>query len=342
MKQSFIHIMTLFIRHQYFSDGLFKSISFSLAEDSQRFFHNSGILIKTFPGGFHILSSDAEFPGNVDAADSIQLFLNSSDPFFINYTELPPYNLADKLLYFNNISGIKKEGINGFVLHSENFAGESELVQPVYDQIVIPGFNSGDDYRFTNAAGNEIYSQNISPSIKNGSSFNIFNLQQGLILFHSKENDVKKYYHYSNAVWKKPFAVLEIFPGKLYHQFKENGKVEYVINFSNRKTIWKYFLVSPVYNKFNNLSIINKAKEQVFSSPEKQSVHPETDALVFESKNKIPLAEHTDEVFQLVDNYSAGNGKGKIVLKNLPGASAGQLYRSEPITNETFYSHIFI
>ena len=314
----------------------------SLAEDSQRLIHNLSILIKPFHGGFHILSSDAEFPGTIDAADSFQLFLNCTDPYFINYTELPPYNLADKLLYFNNIFGIKNEGTSGFVLHAENFAGASELVQPVYDQIVIPGFNSGDDYRFTNAAGNEIYSQNISPSIQNAGSFNISNLEQGLILFHSKENDVKKFYHYSNAVWKKPFAVLEIFPGKLFHQFEEKGKVEYAINFSNRKTIWKYFLVSPVYNKFKNLSIINKGKEQVFSSPEKQSVHPESDALVFESKNKIPLAEHSEEIFQLVDNYSAGNGKGKIVLKNLPGASADQLYLSETISDDTFYSHIFI
>jgi hypothetical protein len=44
-----------------------------------------------------------------------------------------------------------------------------------------------------------------------------------------------------------------------------------------------------VYNKFNSLSIINKGKEQVFNSPQKQSIHPNLEALVFESKSEISL-----------------------------------------------------
>lgn len=342
MKQAFNHILTFFFRHQYFNDKLFKSIEVSLDEDSHRLINNFGIVVKPFPGGFHLLSSNPELPEPLNEVESLQLYLNCSDPFYINYTDLPIYNLANKLLYFNNLTDAKSDGDDSFVLNKEEFAGENELVQVVYEKFSIPDFKAGEDYRFTDAAGNEIPSQNILLSIQNSNSFNISNLPQGLILFHSENNSVKKFYHYSKAVWKKPLAVVELFPGKLFNQFKEKGKIEYAINFSNRKTIWKYFLVSPVYNKFKNLSIINKGKEQVFNSPQIQQIHSNLEALVFESKSEISLAEQSDENYQLVDNYSAGNGKSKVVLKNLARASAEQLYRDETKTNETFYSHIFI
>lgn len=342
MKQSFVHILTLFIKHQYFSDGLFKSMIVSLSEDSQRLLYNFGLLIKPFPGGFHILSSEPERTGIIDESEPLQVFFQCTDPNYINFTDLPTHSLTYRMLYFNNIAEFSDEGDNGFLLHEEEFAGENELVQVVHEKVSIPGFNPGENYRFTDASGNEIPSQNISFSMQNSNSFNISNLPQGLILFYSANNNVMKFYHYSKAVWKKPFAVLELFPGKLFNQFKEKGKVEYVINFSNRKTIWKYFLVSPVYDKFKNLSIISKGKEQVFNLPQIQQIYPNMEALVFESKSQIPLAEQSDEYYQLVDNYSAGNGKGKVVLKNLPRPSTDQLYLDEKKTKETYYSHIFI
>ncbi|WP_372948266.1 hypothetical protein [Mariniphaga sp.] len=342
MEQSFVHILTLFLRHQYFSDNLFKPIEISLADASKKTALNYGIIAKPFPGGFHLLASNTEIQGFYDEAESLQFFLKCTDANYINYTDLPAHSLIDRMLYFNNTEEIKGKVENGFVLHAEEFAGENELVQVVYEKVTIPDFNSGENYRFTDAAGNEIPPGNITPSAQNSNTFNISNLPQGLILFHAENKDVVKFYHYNKAVWKKPFAVVELFPKQLFNQFKENGKVEYAINFSNRKTVWKYFLVSPVYNKFKNLSIINKGKEEVFNSLQIQQIQANIEALVFESKNKIPLAEQSDDYFQLVDNYSAGNGKSKIVLKNLPRASAEQLYVDEAKTNETFYSHIFI
>jgi hypothetical protein len=315
----------------------------SLADGSQRLLNNLGIIIKPFPGGFHLLTSDPELLESENQSGSFSLFLNCTDPFYINYTELPLYNLADKLLYFNNLSDVKIEGEKGFVLHSKEFAGENELVQVVHKKVSISGFKAGEKYRFTDAAGNEITSQNIAPSLQNSATFNISNLPQGLILFYpSGKKEVKKFYHYPKAVWRKPFAVVELFPGEIFNQFKDKGKVEYAINFSNRKTIWKYFLVSPVYKNFKNLNIINKGKELVFNSPQKQLINKNYEALVFESKSKIPLAEQSDENFQLVDNYDAANGKGKPVLKNLAKASPEQLYRDETKSNEFIYSHIFI
>ena len=168
------------------------------------------------------------------------------------------------------------------------------------------------------------------------------NLSQGLIIVHAGKQEAERIYYYPQAVWKKPFGILEIYTNTLLKHFREKGKTEYAVKFNNRQTIWKYFLVSPVYQKFNNLSIINKGKEQIFNGPEKQHVHEITDALVFESKNKIPLSENSEETYQMVENFDLTNRSGKIVLKNLPKASPVQLYRDETKSDDAVYSHIYI
>ena len=168
------------------------------------------------------------------------------------------------------------------------------------------------------------------------------NLSQGLIIVHAGKQEVERIYYYPQAVWKKPFGILEIYTSTLLKHFREKGKIDYAVKFGNRQTIWKYFLVSSVYQKFNNLSIINKGKEQIFNGPEKQHVHEITDALVFESKNKIPLSENSEETYQMVENFDLTNRSGKIVLKNLPKASPVQLYRDETKSDDAVYSHIYI
>lgn len=211
----------------------------------------------------------------------------------------------------------------------------------VHERISIPNLNTEKEYWFSDAAGDEIDSQYITLSTKGSNIFNISNLPKGLILFYTSNAEVKKFYHYPKAVWKKPFAIVEIFPRELLKQFSEKGKVDYAFNFKNRQTIWKYFLVSPVYQNFKNLSITNKRKEQIFNSPQNQFINNNTEALVFESKSKIPLAEHSGENFQLIEDYASGSGKMKLVIKDLPKASPTQLHRDEPNT-DAIYSHIYI
>jgi len=339
MKQTFDHLLTFLFKHLYFSDSLFRSINVSFADGTQKLLKDLGIIIKPFPGGFYLLTSNPELLNSRDTT-SIQLLLNCTDPFYINYTELPTYRLTDKLLYFNNLSVFSNEKNEGYLLHNEEFVGQNDVVQIIHEKFSPLNFNAEKGYRFTDAAGTEITSQFIALSVHEANTFIISNLLQGLILLYDFDEEVKKFYYFPNSVWKKPFAIVEIFPEKLFKQYNENGKIEYALNFNNRHTFWKYFLVSPVYKNFKNLSIINKGKEEIFSSPQKLPVHKNEEALVFESKKKIPLSELSDENYQLVDNYD--NGKRKIILKNLTKASPEQLYRDETKSNEAIYSHIYI
>jgi hypothetical protein len=342
MRQSYSHLLTLLFKHRYFRDDLFKSVQISYAEGTPKLMKDLDIIVKPFAGGFHLMASDPELLKTINDTYPIQFHLFCNDPLYINYTDLPIYQLSDKLLYFNNISAVSDPNGEGFLLNDEEFVGKNEVVQISYGRINISASNSGKEYSFTDAVGNEISSQFISQSSQNSNEFSLANLPQGIIRIYADKKEVDKVYYYPKAIWQKPLGIAEIFPGKLFTHFKDKGKADYSVVFNNRQTIWKYFLVSPVYQKFTNLSIINKGKEQVFNAPQKQHVDKNPEALVFESKIKIPLSELSDENYQLVDNYDPEHRSGKVILKNLVKASPEQLYYDGTKSKESAYSHIYL
>ena len=343
MQQPFNHIVTILFKHQYFSNNQFKSINISYEKETSKLLRNLDVIVKSFPGGVHLLSSAPELMKlQGETEEPLRLQLTCWDDVFINYTDLPPYRPGDSLLYFNNQNINLKAKDNRFLLHVNEFVDKNEIVPIGKEKITIPQFDKKKKYVFTDVSGHEIPLQNIRQALPDSGDFYIVNTSEGIINIQEGETRIGKVYNYTNAVWRKPLGILEIFPGKLYEHFKEKGKIEYVINFNNRKTIWKYFLVDPVFQKFTNLTIINKAKEQVFKTPEKKQFHEEMEALVFESKNKIPISEFSNNTFQLVDSYDPKSKSGKVILKNLANASPEQLYRDETNSNEIIYSHIFI
>lgn len=342
MQQTFNHILTFLFNHNYFSDKLFKSLEITLGEETSKLTRDLGIIIKPFPGGLHLLASDVELLKNNDETVPIRLNLFCKDNLYINYTELPNYNPSDNILYFNNLTENSGSSENSFYVHNTEFTGETEIVQLCNGRINISSFSADKKYLFTDVAGAEISSHNIRQSKTIPGEFILSNLSEGLVRIKENGAEISRIYYNPKQIWKKPIGIIEIFTDILYNQFTEKGKVEYLVNFNNRETIWKYFLVDPVYQKFNNLSIINKGKEKIFGSPVKQLINQNLGALVFESINKIPLSELSEENYQLVDNYDNGSGKGKIILKNLARPSPEQLFRDENRLNETIYSHIYI
>lgn len=342
MRQSYSHLLTLVFKHRYFKDDLFKSIHFTYAEGSPKLLNDLGLIAKIFNGGFHLMASQPELLNSDIDNNPIQFHLFCNDPLYINYTELPPYKLSDNLLYFNNISANYDPNKESYILNHEEFTGKNDVVQVSYGKITISDLHSGKAFSFTDAAGNEISAHCVIQSVQNLNEFTLFNLSQGIIRIYADKKEVDKVYFYPNAIWQKPLGIVEFFPGKLFREYKEKGKVDYTIIFNNRQTIWKYFFVSPVYQKFNNLSIINKAKEQVFNAPQKQHIYTNPEALVFESKIKIPFTELSEETYQLVDNYDPQHRSGKVILKNLVRATPEQLHFDVANSEAPAYSHIYL
>lgn len=339
MSQAFNHILTFLFKHRYFSENLFKSVEITFGEETSKLLRNLDIIIKPFPGGLHMLASN---PNLFEYANEIpvRLYLNSKDPLFINYTELPDFNPAGNLLYFNNLS--VNTNSDSLSLHSNEFAGQNEVVGLSTGKIMAPKFEQGLKYRFTDVLGNTVPSQNLIQSANSPGEFMLNNMTEGLIRVKPENEPEFKLYYNPKTVWRKPLGIIEIFPDTLFKHYNVKGKVDYNLNFNNRKTIWKYFLVGPVYQKFENLSIINKSKEQVFNALETQQINENHQAVVFESKSRLPISEHSEDSFQLVEDFDPELKYGKVILKNLPNASSELIYRDEAKSNETIYSHIYI
>ncbi len=342
MTQNYRHILTFWFKHNYFSDSLFRSFELSVAEDSRRIINNLGLIIKPFPGGFYLLTSDPELLGSDENNQPIQFNLNCKDPLLINYTELPSYNLRDNIIYFNNLSTNVETENKSISIHKNKYVSGSDIVQIIQNEIIIPRYDPDKNYQFRDALGNEISSAFISPTTTKPGTFLISGIDPGLVRIFSSGQEIVKFYHNPTSVWKKPICIVELFIGELHKQYQPEKKVDYSISFDNRKTTWKYFLTNEAYLNYTNLSIINKAKDQIFLPPQKQAVHHNISALVFESKTKIPLVEFTEDSFQLVDKYDPVKRSGIPVFKNLPKASSQQLFTDTTESSGNIYSHIYI
>jgi len=250
MEQKYRQVAVLFFKHQYFKTKLFRSIEVSYDENTAKLATDLSIIIKPFPGGIYILSSNPDLLDTTAETVPLRLHLNCKDPYYINYTELPTYNLNDTLIYLNNLALDADANNDATKLHKEKFIGVENLVELNQGKINIPSYDPNQQYLFTDPFGREISKKYIKPSTNNPSEFIVSGMPQGAIYLTANTKVIKKIYYYPKRVWKKPMAIIDIYPSKLLEQYKESKKLEYIINFNNRETIWKYFFVSPLYQYY--------------------------------------------------------------------------------------------
>ncbi len=341
MGQVYQYLLTIVFQHRYFSDGQFRSLQVSCDQESILRLRNLGIILKSFSGGVHLLASDPGLLKGENHKTPIRLFLNCKDSYFINYTELVPYRPADTLLYFNDLEVVSSAESTGGRLHKEDYVGARQVVSLSFGKIAPITFSPDKKYRFKDVLGNPIPDGNIRQSPHHPENFLVQNGTQGLILVFADGKEEERWYYYPQSVWKKPLGLIEIYAGALFERFSKNGPQEYRVNFDSKRTIWKYFLLDSVLRDFNHLSIIDQNKQQVFNPPQKEQVQ-DAEALVFTSKDKIALADFSEDRFQLVDQFDPELKKGKVILKTLPRASPEQLYRGDASSEESMNSHIYI
>lgn len=341
MQQTYQYLLSLEFKHNYFKDGLFKPLQISIDTETQRLCKNLSLIIKPFTGGVHLLTSNPELLNDTSLQIPLRIFLECNDPYYINYSDLIDYNPADNLLYFSNLE--THLNVEETLLHTEKYVGKKEVALMTNGRFTIKNSNQANDYNFKDSLGNDISNQiRRLPNLNEEyTDFVVDILPEGLIQVFSNR-EVKQLVYYSPKTnWKRPFGVIELFMPQLYKQSNGSAPLNFGLNFNSRSTIWKYFLVNPVYKKFTDLSII-KNKEQVFKPKEKEIVQ-DSEAFVFESKEPIALLEFSSDQYQLVDKFdTVRKMSDQVVIKALPRASVEQLYRAKSTSNESLYSHIYL
>ena len=331
MNISFQHIIDIQLKHRYFTNGKFSTISFTIPNESEKLSRNLGLFIKPIEGGISIFASNGDLlESSVTDESPIRMYLYSQEPNYVNFTELMDFVPIRDVLYFNNLGG-------GQFLH-EGAAMRKEDIYPwTPGPIKLPLFDQTKNYEFRDVNNRKLPKESIQKLSSGEGEFMISNYQEGIISVYIESTKIYQVYYKPERVWKKPFAVLEIFPSMLFKYYNIEGKKELFISFKNRKTYWKYFLIDPVYQKFKNLDIINSKKEAVFGSPTEIEIHGKK-AKVFESIEAIPLQENLNSHLKLINK----DDSSPQVIINLPAASPNSIYQDNPESKESMYSHIYV
>jgi len=340
MSQEFHLIATVLCKHPYFKDKMFRAIQFSIPQESAKLMNDLGILMKQISGGFNLYTAN---PNVLNTKNSLKIYLNCSDTYYINYTDLPEHSIHKNVYFFNNLNTHESALENSFFLQNTEYVGSNDLL-PLGDGLIeIPNYNPQERYTFHDASNIQIPRTYFQETELNSGKYIALDVPEGIINIKRENQLIHSIYYIPNTVWKKPFAILELFTSSLYQDFKTSKKANYIINFNNRSTIWKYFLADPHYQNLQKLSIVNKENGSFFNSNKTQILHNNTEVRVFTLKEKLPLKEYTDDYFQLVENYNPEVRHGNVIINNLPNASPEQLFQEKTQDEKIiYYSHIYL
>mgnify|MGYP001828457302 CR=1 FL=1 len=333
MEQAYQYLLALEFRHKYFQDSQFKSIQVSFDEVTTRLIKNLGIILKPYPGGLHMFTSDIKLLNDATLNTPIRLYLTCNDPYYINYSKLPGYRPSDTVLYFNNLSPSQNSENIALSLHGKKHVGKIAVYKFSSGKVILDTFKEGNTYRFEDAIGNDI-SDSIHIKQIEEDGFLISNQYEGNIQVIGEDEENEKVYANPKPVWKKPLAIVELYIPNLFEAFDSNKKQVYALKFETVKTKWKYYFVSPVYKNLQNPSIINSKKERVFESimdrpDDVEAYH------AFISIDEHPLLEHSEDFFSLINDENS-----LPIIKALPRASPENLVYDDD--KKTMYSHIYL
>ncbi|MFT5890101.1 MAG: hypothetical protein ACI9Y7_000190 [Dokdonia sp.] len=110
-------------------------------------------------------------------------------------------------------------------------------------------------------------------------------------------------------------------------RFRESGNnPRYSIQFTSRKTQWRYYIINNSNQHFEKLEIQSNSDIQ-FEDPIEVTLPNNTIALLFSSGSvKIPLEENPTHTFNLVaTKTSLGNTRTQVIIQGLPIAKSNSI-----------------
>jgi len=342
MNEQFVHIATILVEHNYFTNGILESMEITAQSDTLITLNNLSVLVKPFAGGVHLLTSQLE--GLRSVKEVIKLEIRCHDPYFINYTLLPEFRPTRDLCYFSNRESHLIAESSKLGLH-KSFVSKEDILTLHNNEVILDIFDPGTSYVFSSFQGvlDSSFVQQPDTSVNR---FIFHNVSEGVINVAEEANQTEKFYYHPNALGSKPLGVIDISLNALYDQFmKKNETVQYAIQFTARRTYWEYYFSKDSLVSYENIAIINTRAQQKMDF---KYLGENDHNIIYRSISPLPLSQSHLATYQLVYNFTpetAENRKYKMLINQLPIPSPNQLYpnRDNPTDpTKALFSHIYI
>lgn len=104
MSLQYVHIATISVVHEYYEEGVFKSLESQIFNNEDILLLRSlNIVVQTFFGGFKLYSAQPELLQTLEEGRAIRFELGSNDHYFLNFTHPPDLQFHSKLFWYDNV-----------------------------------------------------------------------------------------------------------------------------------------------------------------------------------------------------------------------------------------------
>ncbi len=333
-------LFSVVFEHDYYKKGISSDFSVIPTSYTNRLLSKSGMLFKNFDSGFHILGdtikqgTDYKLKKEFNDDLKFTFLLKSTNKNFMSFTDIPINKEKNEVFYFNNLTDFESSG-NLYLINKDEIpktSSNNSLIKlsPRYYNYVHSA--SGDSKTAILSFIDDGITLNDTFYANNGQ----FNVQFDLGNYHQGRCELnidgitETFYSINEYSNESIFGVVEIFIKNTVpsnYQFIDTGylahKKEYIIPFSNRNTIWRYFVYDKITNTLANPSITMSGREFKLETettteyPDKYNLYKFTSVVPGDvtTEEKIPL---TEEKINGIKLHGEINGNNKDIILNLP------------------------
>ena len=280
------------------------------------------------------------------------------DPYFFNFTDIPVKYEPHIIYYFNNLSDHETGGELLLIEKDEIPKASSQRSKiPISSEVYTYTHQSADSSKTgTLTFTDEGFS--LVQTLPNNNK-NEFPFQFDLGQFHPGRcgftvDEITDTFYAANEIYNEGvFGIIEIFakdsvPGN--YQYVDVGNIvttrEYIIPFTNRSTVWRYFIYDKSTNTLNNLQIdMTGAEFRLESFP---AVSFPDDYALFkftsgepgspEMEKALPIKEEPVTHIALSGNI---NGTGRDIIEHLPNPDVS-LIKPDTVDHTKIYSDMIL
>lgn len=334
--------------HEFYGDKKPRQIQIIPTEECRQTMRNYKLVFKPQEAGCLVLTRSDELGKILFKSNSglkLSFAVQSTDPFFINYTNLP-LTSTQNLYYFNNVEANVNEE-NQKLLHKEEFVYDKDEIaarQPYFNHHFKEAITTKKLW-IEDVEGNEIWTQDIEAGeLKN---YPIDLRYEPLGKYTLKGEGGYAFDFYTTLI--NPELYLGFIDICLTdhaaadYQPLQNEEVvaqDYVIHFNSRATRWKYFFLSKDKNRQHEKYKVTSLKKEIsFLEAEEVNLVNGLAAKMIVSKEVIPLKEHPIDKFQL---QMKKNGKGITVTINLPTPSIHSIKPQSTNDKQKIFSEVYV